>query len=91
MREPPKILIDTFLQSTKDVGYLLKKPDDDILLELYGYYKQANDGNNKASPPSIFNFRGTAKWNAWLKLKNMSKETAMVKYIKLVDKLKENE
>lgn len=87
MKEPPKILVDAFLKAINDVKNITITPDNDTLLKLYGYYKQSNEGDNKMQCPSLFDLRGNAKWNSWLKLKGMSKETAMVKYIKLVNTL----
>lgn len=87
MKEPPKILVEVFLKATIDVKNITITPDNTILLKLYGYYKQSNEGDNKTRCPSLFNFKENAKWNAWSKLKGTSKETAMVKYIKLVNTL----
>lgn len=84
MKEPPKILVDKFLKSTIDIKNLKITPTNDILLDLYGYYKQSIIGDNETTSPSLFDFKGNSKWNAWVKLKGISKETAMVKYIKLV-------
>ena len=64
-----------------------KKPDNATLLKLYSYYKQATDGDVKGDRPGGFDFVGGAKYDAWVKVKGMSKEEAMANYIKQVDKL----
>jgi diazepam-binding inhibitor (GABA receptor modulator, acyl-CoA-binding protein) len=64
-----------------------KKPDNATLLKLYSYYKQATDGDAKGERPGGFDFVGGAKYDAWSKLKGMSKDEAMTNYIKQVDKL----
>ena len=64
-----------------------KKPDNSTLLKLYSYYKQATDGDAKGDRPGGFDFVGTAKHDAWTKLKGMTKDEAMQNYIKQVDKL----
>jgi acyl-CoA-binding protein len=64
-----------------------QKPDNAALLKLYSYYKQATDGDVKGERPGGFDFVGGAKFDAWSKLKAMSKDDAMTNYIKQVDKL----
>jgi diazepam-binding inhibitor (GABA receptor modulator, acyl-CoA-binding protein) len=64
-----------------------KKPDNATLLKLYSYYKQATDGDVKGERPGGFDFVGGAKYDAWSKVKGMSRDDAMTNYIKQVDKL----
>ena len=64
-----------------------KKPDNATLLKLYSYYKQATEGDARGERPGGFDFAGGAKYDAWSKLKSMSKDEAMTNYIKQVDKL----
>lgn len=75
-----------FTQATQDIK-LLPTPDDDTLLILYSYYKQATIGDINTEKPSFFNFKDTLKWNAWGKLKGMSKIQARGNYIKTVKDL----
>jgi acyl-CoA-binding protein len=70
-----------------EVKKLNKKPDNDTLLKLYAFYKQATIGNVTGDTPSMFDFVGRAKYNAWEKLKNTTKENAMKSYIELVEAL----
>lgn len=59
----------------------------EIQLKLYGLYKQANFGDNNTPKPSILDFRGRAKWNAWNEQKNESKYNSMKRYILIVKTL----
>jgi acyl-CoA-binding protein len=64
-----------------------KKPDNATLLKLYSYYKQATEGDAKGERPGGFDFVGGAKYDAWSKLKGMSRDEAMQNYIKQVERL----
>lgn len=80
------VLDDAFYKHVEKVNSLQTKPDNNILLQLYSYYKQATSGDNNIVP-SFLDFKAKSKWNAWNNVKGMKKETAQVKYIKLVEKL----
>jgi diazepam-binding inhibitor (GABA receptor modulating acyl-CoA-binding protein) len=54
---------------------------------FYSYYKQASEGDASGERPGGFDFVGGAKYDAWSKLKGMSKDEAMQNYIKQVEKL----
>mmetsp|Transcript_67616 Transcript_67616/g.204026 ORF Transcript_67616/g.204026 Transcript_67616/m.204026 type:complete len:91 (+) Transcript_67616:85-357(+) len=64
-------------------------PNERKLL-VYGYFKQANEGDVKGSQPWAVQFEARAKWDAWNAIKGMSKEEAMQKYIEEVEKQKED-
>lgn len=68
-----------------------KKFDNDTLLSLYGYYKQALLGDCDVEEPGFWEIKEKAKWTAWDNHKGMSKEHAMKRYIKKVKKLLEDE
>jgi acyl-CoA-binding protein len=63
------------------------KPDDDTLLELYSYFKQATEGDVGGERPGPFDFKARAKYDAWAARKGMNAEIAMRGYIKLVKHL----
>ena len=63
------------------------KPDNDTLLELYSYYKQATEGDAGGARPGAFDFVARAKLDAWEARKSMKKDVAMRGYIKLVEHL----
>ena len=76
-----------FEQAAKDVQTLSERPDNDTLLRLYALYKQGSEGDVSGPKPGFFDFVGTAKYEAWAKLKGTSADEAMQKYVDLVKKL----
>lgn len=59
---------------------------DEVLLELYGLYKQATAGDVSGDAPGMFDFVGRAKYDAWKSRQGMDREAAMRSY---VDRVKE--
>ena len=80
-------LQSNFEQAAKDVQALSERPDNDTLLRLYALYKQGSEGDVSGTKPGFFDFVGTAKYEAWAKLKGMSQDEAKQKYVDLVKKL----
>ena len=76
-----------FEQATKDIQALPERPDNDTLLRLYALYKQGSEGDVSGAKPGFFDFVGTAKYEAWTKLKGTTQDDAMQKYVDLVGKL----
>lgn len=81
---------EQFQLSVQLVNGLAKKPTDNELLQLYGLYKQSNEGECKTEEPSFLYVKERAKWNAWKACKGKNKNTAMSEYsdlaLKLADK-----
>ncbi|ALN62467.1 MULTISPECIES: acyl-CoA-binding protein [Lysobacter] len=77
-----------FEQAAKDVQSLTDRPDNDTLLRLYALYKQGADGDVSGPKPGFFDFVGTAKYEAWEKLKGTAQADAQKKYVDLVKKLR---
>lgn len=77
-----------FEQAKQDVQALPERPDNDTLLRLYALYKQGAEGDVSGEKPGFFDFVGTAKYEAWSKLKGTSQDDAMRQYIDLVAKLR---
>lgn len=77
-----------FETAAQEVQQLPKRPSDQVLLKLYGLYKQATVGDVSGSRPGLGDFVGRAKHDAWAKLKGKSKEDAMQAYIELAQQLK---
>ena len=77
-----------FEQAAKDVHALTERPDNDTLLRLYALYKQGSEGDVSGEKPGFFDFVGTAKYEAWGKLKGTTQDAAQQQYIDLVKKLK---
>ncbi|WP_374554533.1 acyl-CoA-binding protein [Thermomonas sp.] len=76
-----------FEQAAQDVHALAERPDNDTLLRLYALYKQGSEGDVSGPKPGFFDFVGTAKYEAWAKLKGTAQDEAMQKYVDLVKKL----
>ena len=67
-----------------------KRPDNQELLDLYGLFKQATDGDSSGDRPGGFDFKAIMKFDAWEKNKGKSKEQAMNEYVAFVNKLSES-
>ena len=76
-----------FEQAAENVKKLTERPDNDTLLKLYALYKQGAEGDVNGPKPGFFDFVGTAKYEAWAKLKGTSQDDAQKKYVALVKKL----
>ncbi len=76
-----------FEAAAKAALHLPQRPDNNTLLKLYAYYKQATVGDVQGKRPGFMDIAGRAKFDAWKKLKGMPQDTAMKRYIKLVEKL----
>ncbi|MEI2776327.1 MAG: acyl-CoA-binding protein [Tetrasphaera sp.] len=75
---------------TDAVAALDKSPDNqsnDTKLALYGLYKQATKGDASGKRPGMFDLVGRAKYDAWAKLKGMSRQDAEAAYIKKADSI----
>ncbi|MBL0745444.1 acyl-CoA-binding protein [Chryseolinea lacunae] len=64
-----------------------KRPTNEELLQLYGLFKQATEGDATGDRPGGFDFKAIAKFDAWEELKGKTKEQAMQEYVTLVDTL----
>lgn len=79
-------LQDQFNISSSVVKNLKTRPSNEELLIIYGLYKQATVGDCDIPKPSgILNIKDKSKWESWKKLESMSKEEAMLKYVKCVE------
>jgi len=76
-----------FLDAVVKSKTLTEKPSNDVLLKLYGLYKQATDGDISGERPGGFDFKGAAKFDAWETYKGKSKEDAANEYIEFVNSL----
>ncbi|OGO35924.1 MAG: acyl-CoA-binding protein [Chloroflexi bacterium RBG_16_57_11] len=77
-----------FEKAAQEAQKLPKKPDNDTLLRLYAYYKQATVGDVSGKRPGFMDMVGQAKYDAWAKVKGTSNEAAMQSYVDLVNQLK---
>lgn len=76
-----------FEQAKRDIQQHGTRPDNDTLLELYAFYKQATEGDLTRTQPGFFDFVGTAKHEAWQRLRGVDREQAMYRYVALVQRL----
>jgi diazepam-binding inhibitor (GABA receptor modulator, acyl-CoA-binding protein) len=74
-------LEDEFDQAVARVDGLPSSPPQDVMLELYGLFKQARAGDVRGSRPGRMDLRGRAKYDAWASRKGMSRSEAMRAYI----------
>ena len=81
-------LNSAFEQASRDIQGLAERPDNETLLRLYALYKQGSEGDVKGDKPGFFDFVGTAKYEAWAKLKGTGQDDARQKYVDLVKKLR---
>ena len=77
----------SFEQAAKDIQSLAERPDIDTLLRLYALFKQGSEGDVSGAKPGFFDFVGTAKYEAWAKLKGTAQDDAKKKYVDMVKKL----
>jgi acyl-CoA-binding protein len=80
-----------FADAAKRVEKLVERPSNDDLLALYGFYKQATEGDAGGSRPGLFDMKARAKYDAWASRKGMSKPDAMKKYVTLVERLEKSQ
>lgn len=81
-------LEEQFQAAAADSKKLNNCPDNDTLLEIYSYFKQATEGDVSGDKPGAFNMVARAKYDAWAARKGMSKDVAMKGYVKLIEHLK---
>lgn len=65
----------------------LPHQSNDVLLELYGLFKQATQGDVSGDQPGMFDFKGVAKYDAWEGRRGTTRDEAKQVYIDLVDRL----
>jgi acyl-CoA-binding protein len=80
-------LAEQFAEAERRVKTLPTAPDTDTLLRLYALYKQATVGDVDGKRPGMLDIKGRAKYDAWQKMRGMSRERAMTEYVDLVARL----
>ncbi len=80
-------LDESFADAQVRVKQLTAAPGNDALLELYALYKQGTSGDATGSRPGMMDFKGRAKFDAWVKKKGTSAGSAKTAYVALVNKL----
>ena len=82
-----KSLKDKFGDAKARVEGLSSRPSNDELLQLYGLYKQATEGDVAGARPGMLDLKGRAKHDAWARKKGTTKDEAMKGYVALVKRL----
>ncbi|KAJ2450526.1 Acyl-CoA-binding domain-containing protein 2 [Coemansia sp. RSA 2336] len=88
MSEIPEQLVKEFNETSELAKSLPNGVTNPEKLQLYAHFKQANEGDVNTDKPGMMDFTGRAKWTEWEKLKGMSKQAAMEKYIQIYKELK---
>lgn len=76
-----------FMLAKEQILTLSEKPSNEMMLKLYGLYKQGSTGDIDLEKPGVFDFVAKAKYTAWERLSGLSKSDAMQQYIDLVNSL----
>ena len=77
----------SFEKAAQAAKSLPERPDDQTMLRLYALYKQGSSGDVTGDKPGFFDFVGSAKYEAWEKLRGIGQEDARQQYVDLVRKL----
>ena len=78
---------EEFETAAQRAQQLPAKPANTVLLQLYGLYKQATEGDATGPRPGGFDFKAIAKHDAWQQLNGLSKDAARQQYVELVNEL----
>ena len=78
---------EKFKSASENVKTLKNKPSNEVLLQLYGLYKQSTIGNINIPQPWAVQIEKRAKWDSWKLFENMEKGVAMDKYVEIVENL----
>lgn len=65
------------------------QPSNELMLRFYSYYKQATEGPCPNPKPAFWEVVKKAKWDAWMRLGNMSRMEAMNNYVDELKKIVE--
>jgi acyl-CoA-binding protein len=63
-------------------------PSNDQKLAFYDLYKQATEGDVSGKRPGMMDFVGRAKFDAWDKVRGLSREEAMERYVEKLEQLR---
>ncbi len=78
---------DDFAEAQGAVTTLPSRPANDVLLRLYGLYKQGTVGDATGARPGVLDFAGRAKYDAWKALAGTAPDDAQQRYVALVNEL----
>lgn len=78
-----------FEDAVKRSNNLPNQPPE-VLLKMYGFYKQALNGDVTGKRPGRINLKARYKFDAWESNKGISREEAMKLYIDLINELEQS-
>ena len=81
---PPQRRALSFEEAAERVKTTKAKPTNEQLLDLYGWYKQATQGDNTNPRPGFAWVKDRAKWDAWKTKEGVSVEDAKKRYVETV-------
>ncbi len=86
-------LDESFVKAQAALVKLSNLPSKDVILDIYGLYKQITVGDVNIERPSFFSLdlKAKAKYDAWYKKRGLSKDEAMKQYVEIVLQLIEDE
>ncbi len=87
MSEETNSTIKSKFDETVQRANNLPNQPPEVLLEMYGLYKQALMGDVSGKRPGRVKVKARYKYDAWASRKGMSREDAMKAYIELIEKL----
>ncbi|MGE5235185.1 MAG: acyl-CoA-binding protein [Acidobacteriota bacterium] len=79
--------VQTEFEQAKARAKSLPEQPNEVLLQLYGLFKQSTAGDVSGEEPGTFDFVGKAKYDAWASRRGMTREEAMTEYVALVNTL----
>ena len=80
-------LARSFADAQERVKTLPARPGNETLLELYALFKQGSLGDVTGKRPSMVDFRGRAKYDAWAGKRGTPQAEAQQAYVDLVERL----
>jgi len=80
---------EAFNKAQAQLVKLSDLPPREVIMKIYGLYKQTTVGDINISKPGFFStdLKSKAKYDAWQKYKGLSKDDAKLEYIKTVQEL----
>jgi diazepam-binding inhibitor (GABA receptor modulating acyl-CoA-binding protein) len=80
---------EAFNKAQAQIVKLSNLPPRDVIMKIYGLYKQSTVGDINISKPGFFStdLKAKAKYDSWKKYEGLKKDEAMLEYIKTVQDL----
>ncbi len=76
--------LDEQFQDALEQVKAVASPTPQVLLNLYGLFKQATKGDVTGDRPGMLDMRGRAKYDAWASRQGLSQDEAKEEYIEYV-------